>query len=288
MSTQPTCDLHMHTYYSDGYPSPEAVVRQAARIGLKIIAITDHDNTRGVREAQPVADQLGLELITGIELTCHWDGYMSRGQFYDTDLLGYFVDPGNTGFLTHERAALDDLRDRASECCQRLTDAGYPVTLDDAIAENPRYPGGVQISHALQHLGYIKEWDEARALFYSQWQYVRPARFSIGDNIAAIHAAGGVAILAHPSVVTKNGKQLQQNDIARLVEMGLDGLEVYHYKLTQADQARFRRFAEQFGLVVSGGSDEHAWTGFKRLGTQPITPEIVETLRARSTSKGAV
>lgn len=285
MTNRPTCDLHMHTYYSDGRPSPEELVRYAARIGLKTIAITDHDNARGSREAQPICEALSLELIPAIEFNSRWDGYVWAGLGSNIDVLGYFIDLDHPDIRRLEQVQLDDFSARVAECCDLLTAAGYPMALADLLALNPRFPGVAQALTVIVNKGYAENTNAAFPLYSACWQRVQPGKVSIDQIIATINGVGGVAVLAHPSAFSKVGETrqlLQAQDIAPLVEMGLGGIEVFHYRNTAAARDHFQRIAEQFGLLVTGGSDEHALQGFKTLGTEPISVELVEALRARS------
>jgi len=272
----------MHTHYSDGKYSPADLLRYAASIGLETVAITDHDNANGVREALPLARELGIELVPAVEFACHWDQCDSPLGNGEIDILGYFIALGNPEFQAFEQAALNDTCTRMADCCARLTAAGYPISLDDVLAENPHYAGGVQLIFAMQSKGYANSWDAAFRLVVEQWNQVRLSRFTIQQVIEQIHLAGGVAILAHPTAVRCGDDWLQANQLALLAEMGLDGLEVYHPRLDGKARAHFSALAKQFNLLISGGSDEHGWyKGLERIGNQPITSEMVESLRAR-------
>jgi len=282
MTPTSTIDLHMHTHYSDGKYSPAELLRYAASIGLETIAITDHDNANGVREAGPLAQELGIELVPAIEFACHWNQCEAPPGSGEIDVLGYFVALSDPTFQAFERAALNDTYSRVADCCTRLTAAGYPISLDDVFAENPHYAGGVQLIFAMQSKGYADGWDAAFRLVVEQWKQVRLSRFTIQQVIEQIHLAGGVAILAHPTAVKCGDDWLQADQLALLAEMGLDGLEVYHPRLDEKARAHFLALAKQFNLLISGGSDEHGWlAGLKRIGNQPITSEMVESLRAR-------
>jgi predicted metal-dependent phosphoesterase TrpH len=282
-----TVDLHIHTHYSDGLYSPADVLRHAARIGLETIALTDHDNTGGVREALPLARELGLELIPAVEFTCRWPACDAPPGHGDVDVLGYFVDLDDPEFRAFERATLDDAHARTADCCARLSAAGHPLSLDDAFAENPRYAGVLQLVLAVQTKGYAEGWEAAVQLVVEHWVRVRLSRFTIQQVIASIHRAGGVAVLAHPTTVKCGGDGLLEADqLAPLVEAGLDGLEIYHFRLDEPARAHFLALARQFDLLVSGGSDTHGlFNGLGRVGTQPVTPDLVESLRARSVER---
>jgi hypothetical protein len=273
----PTIDLHLHTHYSDGKFSPEEIVCHADELGLAAIAITDHDNTRGARQALPLARSLGIELVPAIEFTSRWPGCAE-----DVDVLGYFVDLENREFQAFERAALNDARARIAACCARLTAQGCPLSLDDVLAENPRYAGLLQLTLAYQKKGYADNWDAALRPVGQAWQAGRLSQFTITQVIEQIHRAGGVAVLAHPTVITFGDGRIKAEQLAALVEAGLDGIEIYHHRLDAGAQAYFLDLAHQFDLAVSGGSDEHGWhDGFKRMGTQPVTLAMLEALRAR-------
>lgn len=284
----PRCDLHLHTYYSDGRASPEDVVRQSAHIGLACIAITDHDNTRGFAEAAPVAAELGISLLPGIELTTRWDRCLQASASktpasVDLDLLGYCFDPAYPAFNTMESAALADLHKRIAELCQLFSLDGISVSLEDALMVNPRYAGAMQLIDSLRRRGYAASVDEALQLFNQNWPRVRPGRLSIEEAITVIHAAGGVAVLAHPTVINCGNGWLGEAEISGLVEMGLDGLEVQHHKLNRAARRHFENLARRFGLLATGGSDEHGWPqGFPRLGSQPIGPGTVRAIQLRA------
>ncbi len=284
MSDFAPCDLHMHTYYSDGRASPAELVQQAAKLGLRVMAITDHDNTRGAREAAPLAARAGIELVPAIEFTCRWEGEGAPAGNIDIDLLGYFVDWNALAFQIREHAALDDIHARVSDLCAAIAAEGKPIELADLLSDNPRYAGFVQLIHVAVRKKIALSEDEALAKIDRHWPAVRRSAFTIQDMIAAIHAAGGAAVLAHPTVITNNGQGwIDSGHVARLAAAGLDGLEVYHHRLDPAARKHFEALAGQHALVVTGGSDEHGWyKPYQRFGRQPVTMEMVEALRARA------
>ncbi len=287
MTSTQLCDLHIHTCYSDGRASPAEVIEQAATLGLASIAITDHDNTRGSRAAQPLAKQKGIELIPGIEFTTRWEGCPTLLEEADVDVLGYFMNLEQPDFRTVEDAALDDLHQRTGECCLRLTQAGTAVTLADVFVENPNYAGILQLIHTLMHKGYHATQDEAYRNVLTFWRTIRPGQLKIDTAIEAIHRAGGIAVLAHPTLVATHHGWLGKDEIVHLVEMGLDGLEIYHYRLDREARVHFLQLANKFKLGISGGSDEHGWPGgFPYLGTQPVNTAMVTALRDRSAHRG--
>ncbi len=280
----PYADLHTHTCYSDARPSPEELVAHAAALGLKALAITDHENTRGARQAVSVAAAYGIELIPAFELTTRWDGFGWPAWGGGTDVLGYFVDWDHPAIVQLERQMLDDYHAQIDMTLARMRTDGFPVTLAECFAVNPHYVSGYEVIKVLQAKGMAlgPARDEAFDRFNTHWRAVCEMRFPIAHAIETIHVAGGVAVLAHPVVLrSEAGERITARDVAQLVEMGLDGIEIYHYRMTEPDVQRyFLDIAISCDLLISGGSDEHGWPeGFPRLGRQPITPEIVEALR---------
>ena len=203
-----TVDLHIHTFYSDGRDAPEAVLHRAAALGIRTVAITDHDNTNGVRQVQALAEELGLWLIPAIELTCRWDRCRPAPGGGDIDVLGYWVDLDDAGFRAFERAALEDIHERVSACCACLAADGYPISIEALFARNPRYAGLQFLIHEIQDKGYAPDWRDAFSLMMRGWQQVRLSRFTMEETIDRIHRAGGVAILAHPTAIECDGRRL--------------------------------------------------------------------------------
>jgi len=275
-------DLHMHTYYSDGRFSPAEVIEAAALAGLRTIAITDHDTLRGSREAAALAQAAGIELIPSVELTTCWPGMNLPPEDANVDLLGYFVDRDDPVFDAFTRALLNDLHERIAWSCERLTKNGYPLSMEDIFAENPRYGGAMQMIHAIQHKGYAPLWNDALRLMDTAWRMARSTPFTIRSAIEQVHLAGGVAVLAHPSIVRPHGARLTSDGLRPLVEAGLDGIEIYHRRLDENARRHFLGLAEKFHRQISGGSDLHGWhNGFDDLGVQPVTAAMLEGLRRR-------
>jgi predicted metal-dependent phosphoesterase TrpH len=279
----PSIDLHCHTIFSDGAYSPEVVLHYAAAKGIHTLALTDHDNTNGLRVALPLAAELEIELIAGIELTSRWHQRSPYPDENDIDVLGYFIDLDNSEFHAYEQAARNDYRERIAESCRILTLNGYPLSLEEVLAENANYTGALQLFLAFLHKGYAPNWDLAVDLASSHLHGLRASPFTIAQVIEQIHLAGGVAVLAHPTVVTFRGARLTSQQVGMLVDLGLDGLEIYHHRLDEDARTYFLALAQHYNLVVSGGSDMHGWfKSIDYLGNQPITAEMVTALRQRA------
>jgi 3',5'-nucleoside bisphosphate phosphatase len=237
----------MHSTASDGVFPPSEVVRRAHDAGLTAIALTDHDSIDGVEEARTAAMPLGVRVVTGVELSAMTED----GD--ELHLLGLHVDD-----LAVLAAPLADFRRmraaRADQMISKLIDLNVPITRDavDAIAD-----GGVigrpHVARALVQAKHVRDLREAfdRYIGFGRPAYVAKEHFSLADAIALVHAAGGLAVWAHP------GSQGASDRVQALADVGLDGLEVFHPSHSTADIERLAMLAEAFDLVTSGGSDWH-------------------------------
>ena len=273
----PFADLQVHSYFSDGHVSPERLLAHADELGLRVIAVTDHDSLDGTRAALEAASQFEVDVVPALELTTWWDTPQGSGEI---DILGYFVDVDDATLKVTTHRAMDDIQDRIAETCRRLSEDGYPTTLDDIRATNPRYPAKAVCIWTLVEKHELS-WATARDLFHEHFNRVRPCALSISDAIASIRAGGGVAVLAHPGRIKLFRHRLGQEQLGWLVEAGLQGIEVLYPLHDAADTLAFRTLAQHFGLVQTGGSDEHAYHGkFSVMGSQPVTEEMVEALQS--------
>ena len=273
----------MHTYFSDGRASPQELLAQASRQGLRAIAITDHETTQGNRQGQSLAGQYGVELIPAIEVTTYWDGYTGHGGGPDVDVLGYFLDFNSQSLQKGEVKLFEGVMARANATCQLLQKQGHDIRVEDVLETNPTYPGFLAISRTLSRLNLVPRDVNPSSLVDGVYYVSGQSVFSIEEGIQFIHDAGGVAVLAHPSGIhrSSDGEPLTERGVMDLVAMGLDAIEVFHYRLGERQRRHFGMLAKMFGLSISGGSDEHGGQGeLRRFGSEPITQEIVEALRA--------
>ncbi len=279
-------DLHTHTFYSDGRSSPLELLTGAKRKGLQTVAITDHETARASREGASLARELDLELIPATELTAAWPGYVGHGGGPDIDILAYFIDPYHELLLEHETNTRARLTARAEVVCQTLQTLGYKLHLDDVLATHADFPGFLALRDSLTRQGLVGSSAQAAkvldtAMAETAWTSEHAAP-GMAETIRFVHSLGGVAVLAHPSIVRRatDLELLNERGLAELVEMGLDGIEVFHYRLNRQQRRHFALLAKLFGLPVTGGSDEHGGPEtFGRLGSEPVTQEQVEALR---------
>jgi predicted metal-dependent phosphoesterase TrpH len=240
-------DLHLHTTASDGRLTPAELISEARRLGLTTIAITDHDTTAGIPEAQAAA-QGNPVIIPGIELST-----ADNGQ--DVHMLGYFID-------VEQRELQDSLRDfrdardsRARKIVTRLSELNMPVSWEQVTQiANGGAIGRPHVAQAMVQAGHVGSVSEAftKYLYTGGPAYVARQRLTPEQGVALIHSAGGVAVLAHPGLVN------DYDSLAiRLVAAGLDGVEVNHPKNAPDVRARLWELVEQYHLIPTGGSDFH-------------------------------
>ncbi len=253
----PLADLHVHTTYSDGLFSPEEIVSMARDNGVRALSICDHDNIDGIERAVGAARHADLEIVAGVELSSQWQ------DLRDLHILGYGFDP-HAPELVRELTDFRDFRARRNEMIvQRVNEvlATEGRTLLD-FRQIRRSAGGTvgrpHIARALIKAGHVRDNDEAFNRYLVRCN-VEKRFFPADQAIALIHRAGGVAVLAHPPLITEDqGVLLQLLDA--LVALGLDGVEAYNNAGSRDDVAELTELARQRKLIVTGGSDFHGFS----------------------------
>jgi len=241
-------DLHIHTTHSDGGCSPCEVVRAAANVGLTGLSITDHDTVSALAVARPEALRLGIELITGCELTTQLD----RREYH---LLAYFFQDDDEDFVSTCRSLRAQREDRVVAMVGRLSELGLSVDLQAIQRAFPRATvGRKHLADWLVRSGQVP----SRNLVFERYlgdegiaQVPKPS-LEVEDAIALIQRAGGVAALAHPPY------DLREDTLKKFVDMDLKAIEVQGSAVTKARGKRLRNWAQQYELVPIGGSDFHA------------------------------
>ena len=243
-------DLHLHTTASDGRCSPAELVELARDAGLTVMAVTDHDTTAAVEDVRRLATASGIDAVAGIEVTSVEDGF-------DVHVLGYFLDAGDPGLQQFLRTQRAIRLDRVREIAARLQTLGLPVDIGPVLAEAGRNPsravGRPQVARAMIAAGHVSSVDDAFTSWLSRGRpaFVPRAGASPESVIGIIHAAHGIASLAHP------GRTRIDSRIAALCDAGLDALEAFHSDHDPAERVRYAQLAASLGVGVTGGSDFH-------------------------------
>lgn len=242
-------DLHTHSHVSDGQLSPAALVRAAAAGGLDVIALTDHDTAAGVAEAEAEGRRCGVEVIPGIEIS-------TRHHEAELHILGYYIVPSSDVILRHQESAIEQRQLRMRRMIEKLHALGVRIEFQDVVdAAGPEVSsiGRPHLARALFNSGYTRYYGEAFLRFLSDDgpAYVVTQFPPVRVAIERIHAAGGIAVWAHPPV------ELLEREVATFVEWGLDGIECYRPGQPTALSHRLIATAQELGLLCTGGSDWH-------------------------------
>jgi len=249
-------DLHMHSNFSDGSSSPTELVLEAKKLGLKAIALTDHDTVDGVSEFMAAGKKYGVITVPGVEISI--DTKMpNHGHMH---LLGLFIDPAG-GEL---KSTLDYLREqrnlRAEKIIRKLTELNVPITLDELLEEAGEGSiGRPHVAKILVRKGAVGSIQEAFDVYLAKGKpaYMDKVKLGEEDGLKLIREAGGLAILAHPHLMNYDDFAGVRERILQLREKGLDGFEVYYSTLSQEFSRQLRELADEYGFAVSGGSDYH-------------------------------
>ncbi len=270
-------DLHVHSTASDGTRPPDEVVREAKRIGLAAIALTDHDTLDGIALATETGAALGVRVVAGIELS-------AVETDAETHILGLHL--SDTRQIEAQLAALRDMRrGRAERIVVRLNELGVRVEMAAVLEQAAGGAiGRPHVARAMIAEGWAVDFRDAfdRYLGGGRPAYVPKERLAAGDAIGAIHRAGGLAILAHPAQTGTRER------IEAFVRAGIDGVEIRHPSHSPEDVARLTALVDFFGLVPSGGSDWHgASEGARTLGMMRVPGSWLERQDARIRERAA-
>lgn len=263
-------DLHMHSHFSDGVHAPSVLVGLARAKGISAIALCDHDSLDGFTELQASALSAGVEVITGIELSCVHGGR-------DLHVLGYGIDVHNEvfqGALREFRAARER---RGVRIVELLRDNGVEIEMARVLAKaGVGALGRPHIAEVMIEAGYVADHAEAFAKYIGEEgpAYVEKYRMRPVDAIANIQSAGGLAFVAHPGYYLDG-----EGEFGALLDCGFDGIEVFHPYHRPSIVERLLGIARERGLLISGGSDFHGFAGRDNLGEPPVSYGLLERIR---------
>lgn len=278
-------DLHLHTTHSDGSLAPSEVLKLADNAGVTTLAITDHDITSAIPEAMAAGQELGIEVIPGVEISS-FDG---RSELH---ILGYFLDWQDPVFAARLATLRASRHRRNPLIIDRLRAAGLDVTYDEVRAlAGTESVGRPHIAQILMRKKYVSSAKEAfdRYLAEGRPAYVARELPTPVDAIGWIREAKGIAVLAHPTWVKDSGDGLR-TCVTALKEAGLDGVEVHYSTHSKSQTASYLELAQRLDLLVTGGSDFHGITkpdievGYGR-GDLKVNPRLLEPLKAAAATR---
>jgi len=241
-------DLHSHTTASDGSLAPAELVRAAARRGVRVLAVTDHDSTEGLAEAMSEATRHApIRIVPGIEINCD----VERAEIHVLGYLMAYEAPWFQEFCGNQRAAR---RERVLRMTERLADLGMPVDPERVFAiVQEGSAGRPHVARAMVERGYVKTVREAfdKYLGGGKPAYVPRAKLTPAEAVRLIRRAGGVPVFAHPGLAQRDEL------IPELVAAGLMGIECYYPEHSAAQTGHYVQTCKDLGLIATGGSDFH-------------------------------
>ncbi|MEA4849528.1 MAG: PHP domain-containing protein [Clostridiaceae bacterium] len=249
-------DLHIHTTASDGLLSPGEVVRWSKVKRLAAIGITDHDTVKGISPAEEAASKYGVEIVPGIELSTIFEDE-------EIHILGYYIDYKALWFTDTLEEIQNSRYERAEKIVNKLNKMGIDITLDQVrdIADEGAM-GRPHIARAMIDKGYIGNIKEAFNEYIGKDcpAYVERYKLSSSEAIGMVRSLGGISVLAHPGLI-KN-----KSNIGKIIDLGIDGIEVYHTKHDDETVRNMLAIAASRKLLITGGSDCHGM----KMNNEPI------------------
>jgi len=240
-------DFHLHTNHSDGSDSPTRVVERAQEAKLKAIAITDHDTVSGIAEAIEVGEQLGIQILSGVEVSSIWNGR-------ELHILGLGVDIDSVEFLSHMQEQTDHRNSRAEKIIKKLNGLGVPAEREKIAARTADgVIGRMHIAQEIVALGHASTVQGAFDKFIKKGKraFIPKKAASPKTAVEWIHAAGGLAFIAHPGLGNVHAS------LDKLLTIPFDGIEVYHSRHSAGMSDALSQIVEDKGLLATGGSDCH-------------------------------
>ncbi len=265
-------DLHIHTVFSDGTMSPEQVVKEVSKLNLRTIAITDHDSVGAIDIAQNICKREGINIIPAIELSSYYHPV-------DIHLLGYFIDTKNSVLLEKLAELRFERIERIKKITKKLRALGVKVDHQEVFdVAKEGSPGRMHIAEVLCSKGYCSDIRESFRKYLSDNGpvFVPKEALTLRDAIELIVSSDGIPVLSHP------GATKRDTLIPKMVEYGLQGIEVYCPTHQPEDVKRYKRLAKKYDLLITGGSDCH---GTRKpdiaLGSIKIDDSLVEKIKER-------
>lgn len=263
-------DLHTHTVYSDGLQTPEELAEAAARNGVKLLSVTDHDNMNGDEEKRREVEKRGMIYVPGWEISAY--------EGCKVHITGYRCDTRSSAYRRFMRERTEGGYLRAKDVLKKLEKQNIFVSMEEVEACRPVPDSPVHTMHvarAVAKKGYFRDEFEVyrKCLQRGAFAYSDLYRPTPYEAVEVIHAAGGICSLAHPGRIELDFSD-REALIRRLVDKGIDGIEAVYTTHTERETQYFRALSEKFSLLVTGGSDAHKeGMGGRRVGYPLFEPD---------------
>ena len=274
MSTFSTinADLHCHSVVSDGTLTPEELAERAHANGVRLWALTDHDELGGQQRARAAAADLKIDYLAGVEISVTWMGQTIH-------IVGLGIDEQHAGILEGLKQTREGRGDRAKLMAEQLLKAGIPGAYEGALhyAGNHDLISRTHFARFLVEQGVCRDTEQVfkNYLVEDKPGYVPHRWASLADAIAWIKAAGGVAVIAHPGRYRLNAMQMDEL-FKFFKEHGGLGIEVITGSHTPDQYQEYGKIAQQYGFLASRGSDFHDPSeSHTDLGVLPLLPDYL-------------
>src|SRR5579863_3000381 len=272
-------DLHTHSTASDGIYSPTELLHRAREVGLRVLALTDHDTTDGVEEAAKAAAALDIDFIPGIEINTD----VSGGEVH---VLGYFPEFRRPAFQAILKVLRDARERRGQRMVELLNEQGINVAWESVREIAQGAVGRPHVAKALLEAGYVQTIGEAFDKYIGNgcYAYVPRYRLTPEDAVRLIASANGLAVIAHS--IDLPGLDELRGWLPGLCEAGMVGLETYYGPYTAEQEQALRALADEYHLIPTGGTDFHG-PGIHPtpLGGRHVPYEAVERLKAEAAKR---
>ncbi|MBC8526928.1 MAG: PHP domain-containing protein [Candidatus Cloacimonetes bacterium] len=266
-------DLHIHTTYSDGTYTPKEIIQAVRDLEFSTIAITDHDTIDGYLAARRYARKYDIDLIPAVEISSYF-------QSYDIHILAYFIDIHNKKLTTLLNFTQKARTKRAKQILEKLEEFDIFLTMKQVyeFVGNKKVISRPHIANAMLKNGFIENYEEAYYKYIGNDSpaYVCKPTYKPVEIFQIVKEAGGLSVLAHPGVI--------KNDflIPELVELGLDGLEIFYPLHTIYQKNIYLELAHRYNLLITGGSDFHGNNKKNNeLGRVTLKEEYLERLKSK-------
>lgn len=269
-------DLHTHTLHSDGALSPKDLLNLAKKKNLSIVGITDHDTVDGIEEAIKYGNEIGIEVIPGLEIS-------TDVEEQEVHLLGYFINHKDEELNKYLQFFRNERLERAKRMLSKLENIGISLKLTDVqkIAQNSPICRP-HIAKAMVEKGFIKNFYEAFQKYIGDNGPAAEKKVHVSPQsaIKIINDAGGLAFIAHPG-------HMKESILTKLIDIGIDGIEVIHCSHKKMQQKFYRGIVNQYCLLESGGSDFHGGprNDENNFGKYFTKSSVVENIRQMAKTK---
>ena len=253
MPTSLNADLHCHSVISDGTLTPEALALRAHQNGVQVWSLTDHDVLGGQERAQQAALNLGMDYLSGVEISISWMGQTVH-------IVGLGFDPSNSVLQEGLRVTRDGREGRARQMAAQLQQIGIENSYEGALkfAGNPELIARTHFARFLVEQNVCRDMDEVfkKYLVAGKPGYVSHRWASLDQAVEWITGAGGEAVIAHPGRYRLNAMQMDEL-YARFKDLGGAGIEVVTGSHSPDQYQTYAKVADRYGFMASRGSDFH-------------------------------